>query len=111
MYMIDAFMYNGLRWVGSWNPLCVWLLRGRYFGGGTVSGVVASADVVRRPAGVLDAGQAHVLLEDGTLNFHGIAGTTVGGMCVCVYMRMCVCVCVLMTSCCCLSAWSTAVLR
>jgi selenocysteine lyase/cysteine desulfurase len=36
--------------------------------------VVASADVVRRPAGVRDAGLAHLLLEDGTPNYHGIAG-------------------------------------
>lgn len=48
----------------------------RYFGGGTVSGVVASADIVQRPAVVRDAGLAHPLLEDGTLNYHGIAGNT-----------------------------------
>ena len=51
----------------------------RYFGGGSVSGVVASADEVRRPAGVRDEGRAHLLLEDGTLNHHGIVG--LGSVC------------------------------
>ena len=51
----------------------------RYFGGGSVSVVVASADEVRRPAGVRDEGRAHLLLEDGTLNHHGIAG--LGSVC------------------------------
>jgi hypothetical protein len=37
---------------------------------------VASADIVQRPAVVRDANLAHPLLEDGTLNYHGIAGNT-----------------------------------
>ena len=39
-----------------------------------MSGVVASTNVVQRPKQVVDAGAAHVMLEDGTLNYHGILG-------------------------------------
>ncbi len=46
----------------------------RYFGGGTVSGVVADENFVRRPESLVQDGLVHSVLEDGTLNYHSVAG-------------------------------------